>query len=73
MDPADASSSSQKQEQLENNEYFQKLKQNDLYISPDIEKKEIKGIFIPKDSTSDRLIKKWLLLMKLKCNLKIYF
>ena len=38
-------------------EYFQKLKQNDLYISPDIEKKEIKGVFIPKDSTSDRLIK----------------
>ena len=39
-------------------EYFQKLKQNDLYISPDIEKKKIEGIFIPKDSTSDRLIKK---------------
>ena len=31
-------------------EYFQKLKQNDLYISPDI--------FIPKDSSADRLIKK---------------
>ena len=39
-------------------EYFQKLKQNGLYISPDIEKKEIEGIFIPPDSTSDRLIKK---------------
>lgn len=39
-------------------EYFKKLKQNDLYISPDIEKKKIEGIFIPKDSTSDRLIKK---------------
>lgn len=39
-------------------EYFQKLKQNGLYISPDIEKKEIEGIFIPQDSTSDRLIKK---------------
>ena len=39
-------------------EYFERLKKNDIYISPDIEKREIKGIFVPKDSSSDRLIKK---------------
>ena len=39
-------------------QYFEKLKKSDLYISPNIEKKEIKGIFIPKDSSSDRLMKK---------------
>ncbi len=37
--------------------YFSRLKEKDLYISPDIEKKEIKGIFIPKDQSADKLVK----------------
>lgn len=37
--------------------YFNRLKEKDLYISPYIEKKEIKGVFIPKDQSADRLTK----------------
>jgi len=39
-------------------QYFEILKKNDLYVSPDIEKKEIKGIFISKDYSEDHIIKK---------------
>ena len=39
-------------------EYFDRLKKNDIYVSPGIKKKEIEGIFVPKNSASDHLIKK---------------
>tara|TARA_B110000914_G_C15430132_1_gene430966 strand:- start:148 stop:1011 length:864 start_codon:yes stop_codon:yes gene_type:complete len=40
------------------NIFFQKLKDNDIYISPEIVKEKINGIFIPKNQDSDSVYKK---------------
>ena len=39
-------------------EYFDRLKENDIYGSPDIKKMKQKSIFVPKNSALDHLIKK---------------
>ena len=40
------------------NIFFQKLKDNDIYTSPEILKEKINGIFIPANQDSDSIYKK---------------